>query len=389
MVIKKVYLYQVAPRIHAGLKFMINNPPNGYEYLVPEYKFRTTILKYILNSKSIRWIYRVIVRRIVRKTTLHNKMFETKVPKGVDLVLSGGTTLDIKFPYVIHILDSLYSLGGYNYKIFMKNKKEIEEKLLSSYCKKILVANEAVMDQLREHFGRKILNKAVLTRQGVKEQPKRKTWNAKKINILFVGSIANPDDFEVKGGLETMEVFDKLSKEFDNLHLYLMSKAPDYILKKYNHLKNITYLPQRLTPEQRKQIFPNASICSSPGHVYAHMSTLEAMSYGIPLIVLDTYAIKGHLINGKNAIVLKHSKNIKGYKTPGYPCNIRDSNFHKEIHNGDPEVTERIYYAMKKLIQDKKLRERFGKYSQKLVHQKFSPKVVNKIIKKAFDESIK
>ena len=41
---KKVYLYYANPRMHSSTKLMINNPPKGYEFILPEMKGKGVVI---------------------------------------------------------------------------------------------------------------------------------------------------------------------------------------------------------------------------------------------------------------------------------------------------------------------------------------------------------
>ena len=89
-----------------------------------------------------------------------------------------------------------------------------------------------------------------------------------------------------------------------------------------------------------------------------------------------------------NGILVKPSDRIKGYNFPAYPSNVRSKEFMEEIKNIDKRVKNDIYYAAKKMIDNKKLRARLGKNGRRMAETKFSIKTRNKKLKKVFDEAI-
>ncbi len=385
---KIIYIYFLTPRMHSSLKVMINNPPKGYEFVLAENKAKIGFLSFALNSKILRFIYRNIVKKLFDPVDIYEKVYSTKIPENVDLVFSTGAALNINKPWIVEILDSPYSLAGYDYNLFIKNKDEIESKLLSPFCKRIIVVNEASYDLMKKHFSKEVMNKAKLVRAAVELPKIKKKIKKKNMQIIFIGSIANPDDFLIKGGLEALETFKRISQEFDNVNLVVRCKIPEDIKMKYKNVKNISFVDYPLSSEHFNKLFSDSDIMLNPGCIYVLMSTLEAMSYGIPIIFLDTYSVRDYIINGVTGILIKPSENIKGYKSPAYPSNIRSKEFISEINNLDDRVIDDLYFAVKKLIINSKLRHRLGKNGRKLVSTKFSIKIRNKKLKKIFDEAL-
>ncbi len=384
---KKIYFYQISPRIHSSNKLMINHPPIDYQFLLSEKKTKTNFLKIIYNSKLIKFFYKKLIRKIIKVTDVYQKFDINKAPKNIDLIYS-SIPLDIKFPYILEILDHPVAMAGYDYQLFIKNKRNLENKLLSPFCKKIVVVNESSYKLMKQYFSEKVINKTILVRAVVKEQNFKKNYNKKNINILFIGSLANPDDFYIKGGLEALESFKKISEEFDNVFLVVKCKVPREIKRKYQNITNLNIIEKKLETKEWLGILQNSDICLNLGHVYPLMATLESLSYSIPLIMLDTWGVRDYLTNKKNALLIRPSDKIKGYNSEEYPLNIRSKEFIKEIKNIDKRVISDICDALRKLIKDPKLRERLGKEGRRISKDKFSIEKRNKELKKIFDEAL-
>lgn len=387
---KRIYPYFIAPRMHTSLKIMINHPPEGYELILPKNKTKMNILSFSLNSKLIKIVYQNLIKKLFNSRKLYEKAYSTKIPENIDLVFSTGAALDIKKPWVVEILDSPFSLAGYDYGLFLKNKQDIEKKLLSEYCRKIIVVNEASYKVMKKYFSKAVMDKTLLIRAAI-ELPEsnsiKKIGKKKDIQIIFIGSIANPDDFFIKGGLEVLETFKRISGEFNNVQLVVRCKLPEDIKIKYKNIKNINFLEEQLSNEGFTKLMGNSDIMLNPGHIYVLMSTLEAMSYGIPVIFLDTYGVRDYIKHMGNGILVKPSENITSYKSPAYPSNIRSEKFISEIQNIDSRVVDDLYTAVKKLIENPRLRSRLGINGRKMVEAKFSLKTRNAKLKEVFDEA--
>ena len=365
---------------------MIENPPTEYSFILPKRKNKFSVLNLVLNSKILKFFYKKILKNLFPKNQIYKKINKPKIPSNIDLVFS-SQTLDIDFPYVIEILDHPASLAGYNYELFTKNKKIIEKQLFSNCCKKIIIVNESSLNLMKKYFNKEIIKKCTLVRAAIKEQFFEKKYYKKQIQILFMGSLANPDDFYIKGGLEAVESFSRITKKFPHTTLIIRCKVPNEIKKKYKLIKNIKFLESKLDKNSWAKLLRNTDISLQPGHIYPLMATIEPMSYGIPIIMLDTYGVRDYLTQ-KNAILIKPSKKITEYNSPQYPLNVRSKRFINQIKKLDNVVVEDLATTLEKLILDKNLREKMGNEGRKISETKFSIEKKNKLLKQIFDEII-
>lgn len=115
---------------------------------------------------------------------------------------------------------------------------------------------------------------------------------------------------------------------------------------------------------------------------------LEAMSYGLPIVALDSYAFSDYVIDDYNGFLIKKSQNIRGYTEPSYPCNVRSKKFLAEIKNIDKKVIDELCNKVTLLIDNKSLREKYGKNSRKLISTRFSIKLRNTKLKNIFDKAL-
>ena len=239
---------------------------------------------------------------------------------------------------------------------------------------------------MKKYFGKDVMNKTVLIRAAVEKQHMKRDYGRKKLQLLFMGSIANPDDFIVKGGLEALECFRKISEDFSNVSFVVRCMVPEEIKQRYKDVINLRFANEKLDYGKIKKLYLDTDILVNPAHIYPLMTTLEALSFGIPIIMLDTYGVRDYLDNGKNSILVEPSDKITSYEDKAYPANIRSDKFISEIKNMDEKVVDRLYWAVKKLTENQKLREKLGKNGKKTAETKFSMELRNKKLKKVFDE---
>ena len=317
-------------------------------------------------------------------------MTATKVPSNIALVFAMSKIYQGNLPYVIEILDNPFSIAGYKYEFFKRHKDEIKRQLSSPFCKKIICTHNPCLNYMKNNFHKEISEKCILVRTGVKEQPLylRPKKDKSVVKLLFVGSITNSQDFYSKGGLETVELFENICQR-RNVNLTIRCKIPHEIADRIIKNKKITLIEKEISRDELQKLYLDSDIFLLPGHHFHLMAMLEAMSYGLPIIALDTYAFSDYVINNYNGFLIKKSQRIKGYTDKSYPCNIRSKEFLAEIKNVDRRVIDNLCNKVILLIDNKSLRERYGKNSRKLISTRFSIKLRNTKLKYIFDEALR
>ncbi len=388
---KRSLFYPSIYPLHSAYKTFLSNPPKGYFFnknpINKRYRFIFFVKKiYIL--KIIYKLFRNIFKIDILQNILHK---ESNIGKeNYDFIFSTGSIYYRDSSWVLDIIDNPFCLTGYNYNIFIKNRKKIEKKLLKNNCKAIICSHETSYNFFKKNFPKKILKKTVLIRPGVKFNY---IDNLKRINkknefqMLFMGSTNNPNDFFIKGGLEALECFKTLRKKYKNVKLIVRCAVPKNVKKQYS-LKNIIFIEERISFEDLQNLYLDSDVLLMPGHTYFLMAFLEAMSFGLPIIALDTYAVKDYLEDNKNAFLIKPSKNIP-YNDPSYPTNIRSKKFINTIKKIDKRVINDLSEKIEILINNPSLKEKMSKESLKIVKTKFSIQKRNKELKKLFDKILK
>ncbi len=119
------------------------------------------------------------------------------------------------------------------------------------------------------------------------------------------------------------------------------------------------------------------------------MAVLEAMNFSLPILGIDTYAVKDYVQNGKNGIIAKKSEKNKLYESREYPTNTKSEEFMRIIKEYDPNLIERLEKALLKLVKNKKLRERLGRNGKETIKKKFSIEIQREKLRRVFDESFR
>jgi len=376
---KKIYYY--GPGVHTYFEQVLKNPPEGYEFIIEGDPKKVEIIKKLRENNLAIFLYKNVIKKLVSPLKIIQKVYYKPSPDNIDLIFSAGMIHEKK-PWVSEIIDNPFLFAGYDYGLFIKNLKNIEKILASSYCKKIIVNTTDCKKQFEKYFSPQVTNKIELLPPGILRQEfKKKT--KKEVNFLFMGSTNNPRDFLIKGGLEALESFTILSKKYNNIRLFFRSQLPEGLKEKYDN-KNIIFLESRLSNEQLKKVYTDSDILLLPGHTYFIMAFLESISFGLPIISLDTYGVSDFVINNRNGFAIKPSDKIP-YNVPSYPVNIRSKEFIEPIKNPDKKVIEQICEKAELLIKDKKLRQKMSRESLNLARTKFSMENRKKRLKEIFD----
>src|SRR3989344_8041464 len=377
----KIQLYPASEKLHTAYKTIFSNPPEGYEFIMPEVSARNKFVHKIRVNKTARLIYKSFINLF--KTTKFIE-WSNKTPNidGAKFVFARNSIYKGKLPWVLYILDVSYALGVYNLNIFMKNRKIIEKYLEKDNCKRIICTDEASIEIMRRYFSEKVNDKIILIKQAIApiKYKKRSKTRDEEVRILFMGSINNQDDFYLKGGAEAIKIFECIQQDC-NAMLIVRCKVPEQIKSKIKENPRIILIDEVIPYEELIKLYADSDILLFPAHSYMLMSLLESLHFGLPIIALDVYNVENYLKNNYNAFIIKKSEKVKEYYEKDYPLNIRNKKFFY-----DERVINDMAEKLKLLIKDRKLREKMGKNSRKLFNERHSLKDMQIQLKKTFDE---
>ncbi|MBT7237650.1 hypothetical protein HN865_02225 [Candidatus Woesearchaeota archaeon] len=204
---KKIEFFPSIYPLHGAYRSLLTSPPEGYSFSQPNINFG--VFSRLKSYKIIKTIYKKITQLL--RINFSQKIIDLqKSQKNSDLIFSTGVLYKGNSPWVLDLLDVPQSLTGYNYNLFVNSTKKITHFLLRDNCKAIICANKTCWDIMENNFSKRVIDKMVLIHPGLnlpKDTFDKKSKNPKDIQFLFMGSLTNPDDFLIKGGLESLEVF--------------------------------------------------------------------------------------------------------------------------------------------------------------------------------------
>lgn len=185
----------------------------------------------------------------------------------------------------------------------------IERVLLEENCKQIIFWSQAGFKTLIEYGGvsdPQLLRKCRVVYPAIREvDPELVTSRTPKatLTLMFNGS------FFIKGGAHVVDAFERLQKVMPGVRLKLCcDEVKDFVTKnvqlREKYLKRIKENPGielGRVPRERmlKEVFPSTDIYLLPTYADAFgFAVLEAMSYGIPVVATNYFAIPEMVVAG-------------------------------------------------------------------------------------------
>ncbi len=192
------------------------------------------------------------------------------------------------------------------------------------------------------------------------------------INILFVGGA-----FYLKGGLDSILAFEKVKQELSDKKInftVVSNNAPKEIVDKYG---SVVQFKSKISQSELDEEYRKTDIFILPTHMDTFgFVLLEAMSYGIPCISIDNFAVPEIIADGKTGLVVPNSNSLfdsnYAYK---FDC-LKESElreFTEICSNPKEEDVTLLADALKKLVVNSALRGRMSKNClSEIKHGKFS-----------------
>jgi glycosyltransferase involved in cell wall biosynthesis len=285
----------------------------------------------------------------------------------------------------------------FNFDVSGKSLDRIEKEelwrkmILRDSCKKVVLKSNAVYEMMtgKNYFGsyyfrikdKEILAKTEVVFPGFKHIPYMKRKESDTVNILFDGS-----QFYKDGGEQAVNSFLELQKRFD-IKMFLYSKdlfkdkrsydslEHKKVIAKINSCKDIVLIDKIDNYLRKADIFLRPTIKDHDGY----SSLIMPMNYSLPVITTDFSVLNDIAENNKEGLVIP----------------IRNYNYTVSEKRGSAVLSERLKQYMqketlirlKKLIEDKSLRQKLGRNANRKIESRFSLEKHKKIMKKIYIEA--
>ncbi len=353
-------------------KYLIDNPPKGILY-----KNVSNQMGVITNKKK--FLFSNNLKKGIRKTI---NFFNLSFP---------NTHLTSKEDYnLIHCAHCLSKNkdktwvmdieAEWQFYIGNKNKfskERVKKYLLNENCKKILPWTKSTADEIIKEFP-EIKDKIEVVYPAIPVPEIKKKKEKEKITILYATRY-----FWIKGGYIALEVFRRLKKEYkDDINLIFISDVPFHLKEEYSNLKILDLISQ----EKMKDYYQNADIFFYPSFMDTFgFGLLEAMSYGLPIVSVNTQYTKSRkeiIKNNKTGLVLDIPKELT----------LKWINQKENLSLGyqEEEIISKLLDNLKLLIENKNLLQKMSENClEEIKNGKFSIKERNKKLRKIYEEAIR
>ncbi|RLJ09139.1 MAG: hypothetical protein DRP13_01025 [Candidatus Aenigmatarchaeota archaeon] len=361
---------------HPAYNEIFNYPPSGVKY--KEIKF----------LKGAEGVNPPFLHKLKRKAhKIYKKLIGdvNLIPISCkeDIIYScGGLMASSSKPWVT---DAEHVSSLINIEASRKTKLKTITHIKKSNCK-ILPWSNASLESIKNFFGKEfysIKNKFEVVYPAMHiEKLKKKKQSSEKIKFLYINRV-----FWGKCGYEVLEAFNRLAKKYDT-ELIFVSNTPKHIEKKFRNV-NIKFIHTPIPRRRVLELYKDADVFVLPtlfdtfGFVY-----LEAMSYGLPIIATNVFAVPEIIQENFNGLLV----------TPEYSLFSRNLLFKfstqklYEYAKTHPQkkLINQLEDKMKILIENTKERKTYGKRGRDLVEKgKFSISYRNKQLKRIYEELLK
>ncbi len=376
-------------RLHSLYNELIKNPPENYKIETVKEIKKSNITK-LRSSKYRNYLYKTLFYHLGELPYILSQLTQSSVNyEKYNMIFASQHVIKTEQPWVVD-LEFANALNGY--LTLSLSKHIVSKRLNSKSCKAILPWSNWAENTLRNSLDCKgFQDKIKVMRYTV--TPKKFVTKKKDLTtkILFLGS-GNPSNilsFEFKGLYETVDAFIDLQKKYDNLELIIRSMVPFEIKEKTKEYSNIKILDQRLSEIELENLYRSADIFPHAGFEVLNLSVLEAMSYGLPVIVTSLYSTTELIKNMKNGLLIDFPNPNLFYSKNGTP-NDHSKSFENAMRKLRPYMTDRLKENMKLLIEDSSLRNKISREAALTIEKgEFSIENRNKLLKEIFDYATK
>jgi glycosyltransferase involved in cell wall biosynthesis len=374
---------------HSLYNNLINYPPENYKFITNA----TSLNKFInraVNIELVPKLFNQSVNKIIPISILRpylEKNFALR--RDIDLIYSSGHIIFRDIPWVVD-LEFVTHLSGYNPRCFHFYKHLVRKYLESKNCRKIIPWTLAGKKTILMNFNSEAINDKVETVY-LSVPPKKftKIYDNDSIKLLFVGSQNFPRDFEIKGGKEVLEAFNKLNTRYNNIELIMRSYVPGKLKSKYAKLKKLRIIDDLISWDILEHEFKSADIFLFPSYNTPGLAILDAMSYELPVITADVWANSEMVENYKTGLLIEKSKRIRYYDEKFVPTWSSKEAIRSIKQEIDRDVVNDLVKKTSILIEDELLRKNMGRAGRfEVEYGKFSIERRNNILKRIFDEAI-
>lgn len=364
--------------VHRLWQNFLLHPPVGYRYLLSERSRVRHHKRSFVIKKSVPLL------DLTYKTLSEYRIGRRLTGLEPDLIymLNGQLARGTSVPWIVDF-ENPYAFCNFQQKSLWWYRRFLIDRLNDASCKAILAYSHVGALGFREVFPEVEASKVKVVPNCV-PIPEDIEGDSDGFTMLFTGSVNIEDNFEARGGPIAVEVFKLIKQRFPQSRLVLRCRIPD----SYSHIHGIdgvTVIEDRLDRSEFEDLFRSADVYLFPAFVGYALSTLEAMSWGLPVVTTNVLENGEYVVDGVTGYTVENS--LIKYRHPGVPEYLYEEPAVYPFAWNEPFI-EALADRVAKLLEDGPLRKRMGQAARKHVIENYSLEQKNRLLKQVFDEII-
>ena len=380
---------------HNAYRNMVANTPEGFEFAESDFMAHGIVQASQGMSSSLAAGVKRFVRAVQPVVSpyynhVHVLLDKPKVrefdSRDYDLVHSGQSLLATNLPYVVDF-EHAAVFSGYNQYALRKPGfvRALERILLDEKLKKLLAWSDAAAKSLTNFIKNKEIAQKVETFYPVMAPAKRVPRTSSSFNFLFIGN-----NFYEKGGYESLLAFERLADKY-NSHFTTIGDIPQEIHARFEKNSKIT-LSQRIPYSKVVEFYSNSDVFVFPSHYDTYgFVILEALSFGLPVISVDSFSTPELVQHEKTGLLLKtYFSSYAGDFGYAAPTLQRLAKMRDEACRNPPEwYITLLSEAMERMINDSGLKDECSRNAIKETTEgKFSPRRSRQQLKRVYEDAL-
>ena len=264
----------------------------------------------------------------------------------------------------------------------------------SQQCRGIITHIKSTAESLPKLFkNEELSSKITYVPLGVRLPPAFHIIKGEREQIILLFNNSwhqDPLSFFLRGGLDVLSAFGQLRQRYryEELSLVLRTSLPSLDQCYIDIIKrnNVRVIGHFLSNSDWELLIKNSDIYLLPSDRIHAVSMLEAMSYGLAVVVSDGWGIGEYVQDRVNGMIVKgrYGKVVWMDDKTGMLCED-----YKLMSYEDPVVVKGLVEAISNLIEDKDLYEKISRKARYDIETKYNLENWNKGLKEAFDKALK
>lgn len=299
------------------------------------------------------------------------------------------TTLFVPFPRIGGKRNDprLFGTGGIYESGFLPVVKAL---LQSESCRGIITHVKSTAESIPVLFDDPTLAEKVFHFPlGIRQRVAGKTPKAKeRVTILFTNSWHQAaTSFYLRGGLDVLEAYSVLFPKYPASRLVLRTKLPADLNGRYRRIIdrcNVQVIDQFLSEPEMEALFSRADIYVLPAARLHVVSVLQAMAYGLAIVVSDGWGMEEYITHGRNGLIVPGRYGSTSWMDSNGM--LREN--YQPLFQTDPVVTNGLVKALSSLVKDAEMRRSLAAAALNDIATRFSLERWNHDLAMAFDRSL-